>query len=438
MTGKPTYEELEQRSRSLEQKQIQQQSLLESLEKIARMAHADHQALCDQVLLEILKITESKYAFYGFLNEDESVMTIYSWSRDALEACKVQDEPICYPIPKAGIWAEAVRQREPIIINDYNADHPGKKGLPEGHVKITRLLSVPIFIHGRIVAVAAGANKESAYVDDEVRQVEVFATTIQALLDNQKSKEALQKAQDELERLVEERTAELSKTNEQLKAEIGDRKLAEEALRESEAALKERIKELNCLYCISALLELPGISLDAIFKEAVMLIPPAWQLPDITAARIVWDGQSFQTENFRETPWMQSSKIIVHGKPVGQVEVCYLREQPAGNEGPFVIEERKLLNAIAERLGKIVERLRANEALRESEEKYRSLVDSTNDWVWACDIEGRQTFANKAVKTILGYDVHEIEGVLYENLIHPEDQRKTRQWFNPTTLVTAL
>ena len=77
----------------------------------------------------------------------------------------------------------------------------------------------------------------------------------------------------------------------------------------------------------------------------------------------------------------------------------------------------------------ITNRKRVEEALRESEEKYRSLVDSTNDWVWACDLEGRQTFANEAVKTILGYDVHEIEGVLYENLIHPEDQKKTRQWF---------
>jgi len=75
----------------------------------------------------------------------------------------------------------------------------------------------------------------------------------------------------------------------------------------------------------------------------------------------------------------------------------------------------------------ITERKQAEEALRESEEKYRSIVDSTDDWVWACDTEGRQTFANEAVKTILSYDVHEIEGVLYENLIHPEDQRKTRQ-----------
>ena len=195
------------------------------------------------------------------------------------------------------------------------------------------------------------------------------------------------------------------------------------------AALEERMKELNCLYSISALLELPGISLGEIFERTIMFIPPAWQFPDITAARIVWGGQSFQTGNFRETPWMQSSKIIVYGKPGGQVDVCFLEEQPASNEGPFLTEEQPLLNTIAERLGKIIERISARDALRESEEKYRSLVESTNDWVWACDLEGRQTFANEAVKTILGYDVHEIEGVLYENLIHPEDQKKTRQWF---------
>ena len=218
-------------------------------------------------------------------------------------------------------------------------------------------------------------------------------------------------------------------TYEDLEQRVRELEKADFERKQAEAILQERIKELKCLYGISTLLELPGISLDEMFKKTVMLIPPAWQFPEITAACIVLNGQSFQTENFRETPWMQTRKIIVHGKPVGQVEVCYLEEQPASDEGPFTTEERHLLNAIAERLGKILERMRAKEALRESEEKYHSLVDSTDDWVWACDTEGRQTFANEAVKTILSYDVHEIEGVLYENLIHPEDQRKTRQWF---------
>jgi len=110
--------------------------------------------------------------------------------------------------------------------------------------------------------------------------------------------------------------------------EITDRKRAEEAL-------KERNKELNCLYGISAILELPGISLDEILKRTVMLIPPAWQFPEITEASIVLEGKIFQTARFRETSWMQTGEVIVNGMPAGQVEVCYLEERQASDEGPF-------------------------------------------------------------------------------------------------------
>ncbi len=147
----------------------------------------------------------------------------------------------------------------------------------------------------------------------------------------------------------------------------------------AEAALQERIKELTCLYGISALLELPGISLDEILKRTVLLIPPAWQFPEITEACIVVAGQSFQTARFRETPWMQGGVIIANGKPVGQVEVCYLEDRQVSNEGPFLTEERYLLNAIAERLGRVVERMRAEEALRESEERFRLAINATKD-----------------------------------------------------------
>ena len=204
MGKKPTYGELEQSIRSFEQERDQMRHLFEFFLKITRMADADYQALCDQILVEILNMTNSQYAFYGFLNENESVMTIYSWSRETLEACKVQDKPIDYPIAKAGIWANAVRERKPIVINDYNADNPGKTGLPEGHVKITRLISVPIFSHGRIVAIAAGANKESAYVDDDVRQVETFTTGVQALLDSQKAEEALRESEEKYRSLLDD------------------------------------------------------------------------------------------------------------------------------------------------------------------------------------------------------------------------------------------
>jgi diguanylate cyclase (GGDEF)-like protein/PAS domain S-box-containing protein len=144
---------------------------------------------------------------------------------------------------------------------------------------------------------------------------------------------------------------------------------------QAEWALKERFKELNCLYGISSIIEIPGISVDEILKKAVMLLPPAMQFPEITEARMTLERETFQTKNFRETPWMLINKIIVNGTPVGQVEVCYLEERPASDEGPFLIEERQLLIAIAERLAHVVERNMAEEQIHRNETRLMSLLN---------------------------------------------------------------
>jgi diguanylate cyclase (GGDEF)-like protein/PAS domain S-box-containing protein len=147
--------------------------------------------------------------------------------------------------------------------------------------------------------------------------------------------------------------------------------------KQMEWALKERFKELTCLYGISAIIEEPGISLGEIMKKTVMLLPPAMQFSEITEARIILEGQTFQTKKFRETLWMLNHKIIVNGKPTGQVDVCYLEERPASDEGPFLIEERKLITAIAERLGHVIQRNRDEEQMRLNEIRLTSLVEIT-------------------------------------------------------------
>ena len=144
---------------------------------------------------------------------------------------------------------------------------------------------------------------------------------------------------------------------------------------QAEWALKERFKELNCLYGISSIIETPGISVDEILKKAVMLLPPAMQFPEITEVRLTLEGQTFQTENFRKTHWMLAHKIVVNDKPVGQVEVCYLEERQVRDEGPFLKEERQLLIAIAERLGRVVERNIAEEQIRFNETRLMSLLN---------------------------------------------------------------
>jgi PAS domain S-box-containing protein len=146
--------------------------------------------------------------------------------------------------------------------------------------------------------------------------------------------------------------------------DITERKHVEQELRKRSYDLGERIKELNCLYLISNLVERPGISLEDILHGAANLIPAAWEYPEITCARVILEDEVFLTSNFRETSWNQSTEIIVHGNPVGSVEVGYLEERPEKDEGPFLAEERSLLKAIAERLGRVVERTQAREEVQ--------------------------------------------------------------------------
>ena len=120
--------------------------------------------------------------------------------------------------------------------------------------------------------------------------------------------------------------------------------------------LTERIKELNCLYGISRIVETDNISLKEILNEAIKIIPLAWQYPKVTCARIRFKRDYFVTANFKETIWKQAENIFVNGRLYGNIEVFYLEEKPQCYEGPFLHEERDLLHAIAERLGHIIER----------------------------------------------------------------------------------
>lgn len=157
--------------------------------------------------------------------------------------------------------------------------------------------------------------------------------------------------------------------------DITERKQSEEKLRESEAFLKEltetleervkeRVKELNCLYRISALGNKPHMSLAENIQGVVNLIPPAWQYPDMTCSRIILEGKEFRTLNFKETSWKQSCEILLNREQIGIVEVFYLQEMPERDEGPFVAEERLLIEAIAEHVSRNVERHRSEESIK--------------------------------------------------------------------------
>jgi PAS domain S-box-containing protein len=170
--------------------------------------------------------------------------------------------------------------------------------------------------------------------------------------------------------------------------DITERKRAELALADLARSYGARVNELGCLFGISALVEKPGNSIEDILQGTADLIPTAMQYSEVACARITLEDREFRTRNFQETTCMQSSPITVHGDPSGAVEVCYLQEKPDRDDGPFLKEERNLINAVAQRLGSFVERRRAEAALRKSEARFRLLSDTASRLLASNDSHG--------------------------------------------------
>lgn len=218
------------------------------------------------------------------------------------------------------------------------------------------------------------------------------------ITDLKQTQQELSKHRDRLQERVSEKTIELISTNTKLQQQITERLSSEAALKKRSHDLWIRIKELNCLYGISKLIQEPSISLEEIITGIVNLIPPAWQYPEITCARVILDKQ-FKTKNFSEKPWKQTSEIFVHNEKAGLIEVCYLEKKPTSDEGPFLKEQGILLNAVAEWLGKIIEHKQVDEALKIS----HAAIDSSLSPIALADITGRLTYVNPSFLKLLGY-----------------------------------
>jgi signal transduction histidine kinase/CheY-like chemotaxis protein/HPt (histidine-containing phosphotransfer) domain-containing protein len=162
------------------------------------------------ILEQGIALTQSKIGFVGFLNEDETVYTLHAVSKNVMKDCMVTGVPIQWHIPTAGIWADAIRKRRTLFVNDYSQSHPGKKGLPSGHLHVERFMVVPFFEGEKVVAVAGVGNKEAFYDKSDERQVILLLGGMFHCVQRQRDREALQEAYKELEQRVEQRTAELA------------------------------------------------------------------------------------------------------------------------------------------------------------------------------------------------------------------------------------
>ncbi len=142
--------------------------------KLSQMTGAPLEEVTDFTLEAGVKLTKSQVGFVGLLDPEESNLRILSWSRMVMSQCAVHDKPLVYAIATAGLWGEAVRRRRTLVVNDYAESPEKKKGFPDGHIALHRLLVVPVFDTNRIVALGAVANKPGPYDDQDVRQLSLL------------------------------------------------------------------------------------------------------------------------------------------------------------------------------------------------------------------------------------------------------------------------
>ena len=152
-----------------------------------------------------IALTGSKLGYIAFTNSDESVLTMQYWSKTAMEECSVIDKPIVYSVEQTGLWGEAIRQRKPIISNDYDNDSSCsyKKGTPAGHVKMQRVMNIPLFDGEHIVAVFGVANKEEDYLESDAMELTLLMEGMWRILKRKEVEEALEVSEEKYRALYE-------------------------------------------------------------------------------------------------------------------------------------------------------------------------------------------------------------------------------------------
>ncbi len=169
--------------------------------------------------------------------------------------------------------------------------------------------------------------------------------------------------------------------------------------------LQERVKEMRCLYRVGEAIRRYEVLPDLLTAIA-RCIPAGWQYPEVTRAKVVYHGVAYLAQPFCETAWRQASDIVVNGRHEGSVEVYYLVECPFQYEGPFLREERELLDNIASSLGQAIAKHEAESLLR----RFRIITDAAVHGTGIADLQGTILYINESFARIHGYTPAEVVG----------------------------
>ncbi|MEI8174057.1 MAG: HD domain-containing phosphohydrolase [Deltaproteobacteria bacterium] len=176
---------------------------LESLLKISQYEADTIQDLVDYALAEAITLTGSKIGYVYFYDDQKKEFILNTWSKNVMKECTIAEPQTIYHLEKMGIWGEAVRQGKPIILNDFQAPHPLKKGYPDGHAELYKYMTIPVFAQDKIVAAVAVANKATNYDQSDIRQLTLLMDSVWKIAERKLAEEALKESEEKYRSIVE-------------------------------------------------------------------------------------------------------------------------------------------------------------------------------------------------------------------------------------------
>ena len=237
--------------------------------------------------------------------------------------------------------------------------------------------------------------------------------------------------------------------------DISKQKETDEAQKRLIHEVGERMKELNCLYEVYKILDNKGNTITDILNKIVKIIPPSWQYPDITCAKINFLNQEYITDNFVSSEWSQKEDILINNEKLGSIEVYYTEERPASDIGPFMKEEQHLIEAIAIQIANFYikkiaedELLKSKELLeekveertaelKESQSQFSSMVSNVPGVIYRCLLDEAWTmlFISDEIQTLSGYPASDFlnnSKRTFADIIHEDDISRTAAYINET------
>ncbi|OHD54680.1 MAG: hypothetical protein A2Y33_02550 [Spirochaetes bacterium GWF1_51_8] len=398
--------------------------LLNSLWFLVTSRNVSIKSIADHVLKETYRITESEFSFYGFISDDETKMKIYAWSDQAMEQCAMSDKPFDYKISDAGIWAEAVRERKTVIVNDYAKPDSRKRGLPGGHVPITRLVSVPIFSGEKIVAIAAVANKKTDYTQTDVHALESFLYNAQILIDRQKQEDAIKANETRLEGLLRISRYESGTVQEFL----------DFALEEIIGLTESRIGYIYFYNEEKKELRLNTWSKD-VMKECTVAKPQTLYYLEKTG---FW-GEAIRQRRPIINNNFTAPNELKKGIPEGHVELKKFLTIPvmigrrivavvgvANKENDYTDSDVRQLILLMDSVWKDTEMRKAENELRKSEERLSLAAKTVRLGIWETNIPLNETTWNSEMYGIFGMDKNttDTSALNIVDFVHPDDRNR--------------